>query len=115
MEALKNPGKRGAALQACREGVRSLPAPETYRLALDFSDLALAGESTDLAREAAGYLESEIKIRPDWPPLYAALGRLYGRLGDMEKEAEFGRLHALKKKESADNERLDVLGRPLPK
>jgi tetratricopeptide (TPR) repeat protein len=114
MDALKNAEMRAAALAACRAGMKSLPARESYRLALDFSDLALAGDSADLAREAAGYLEGEIKIRPNWPPLYAALERLHGRLGDKEKAAEFGRLFALKKKEWAENPRLDMLGRPLP-
>ncbi|MHC4933103.1 MAG: hypothetical protein ACYTGV_13030 [Planctomycetota bacterium] len=115
LDALEHPEKRAAALAACRAGMKSLPERETYRLALEISALALAGEAEDVAREAIGYLEAEIRIRPDWPPLYEALERLYGRVGDKEKEAESGRLLALKKKKAADSPRLDILGRPLPK
>jgi len=108
------------ALKLYRETIQALAEDRVYRLVNEFAELVdeRAGPAPDeealaLTREVEALLLRQVELRPECPPAYWNLTRIYRRLRDAEKEAKYGKLHELKSKEfERGKDRFDQHGRP---
>ncbi len=109
-----------AALKYYRESLKKLEAKGTYgslisqfaRMVAEKVSEKTAAEHRALIDEAIGYLNREIKLRPECPAFYFHLKILYRRIGDDENELKYDKLHKRKKQEFENKARFDAMGRP---
>ncbi|MGH7163698.1 MAG: hypothetical protein ACREID_09450, partial [Planctomycetota bacterium] len=66
----------------------------------------------DELRDQEKRLFEEMKRRPECPPIYWQLSRIYKLLGMADREAEYHRLHQQKLASIDKKERYDQYGRP---
>jgi tetratricopeptide (TPR) repeat protein len=120
-EALRDMTRLDEAIGHVREAMRSHPPDDTYRLVRLYKDLVLTKvgareaqtpEGKALLEEAIGICKHEIDLRPECPPLYFAVYRMYKLLGNAEQEIRYQELHERKKKEWEHKEKYDQRGRP---
>ena len=99
--------------------MKTFPKEDVYRLVEDYALIVIhavrpadAMKEKPLLQGALDLLLREIKIRPECPSLYFQAYKLYKLMRNGEKEAEYEKLHALKKKEYEGKARFDSRGRP---
>jgi hypothetical protein len=121
-DALRDRGDRlDEGLAYVKELLRSHPADTAYRLVLIYRTLldakvgpreAQTAEGRALLEEAIPIYKREIDRRPECPPLYFALYRIYKLLGNAEEERRYQDLHERKKKDFEHQEKYDQRGWP---
>ena len=107
------------ALALYRSTIQAFPETETYRLVCELGDLvdsyvhpAQAAEHGALLGELEKLLLRQVELRPECPPAYWFLARVYRLRRDAEKIAKYEKLHEVKKEEILGKERFDHRGRP---
>lgn len=121
-DALREGGARlDEAMSQLRDAMRPYPQEQVYRLVLLYRDLLLTRvgareaqtpEGQALLKEAVPILLREIERRPECPPLYFALYRVFKLLGDAEQERRYQDLHERRKQEFESLDKYDQYGRP---
>lgn len=120
-EALRDPAKLDDGISYLRAAMRTYPPENVYRLVLLYRDLlftkvgqreAATPEGKALLDEAIPIFKREVDRRPECPPLYFALYRIYKFLGDGEQERRYQDLYERKKKDFEHQERYDQHGWP---
>ena len=109
------------ALSYVKEVMRAQPPEYVYKLVLIYRTLldakvgpreAQTPEGRALLEEAIPVFKREIDRRPECPPLYFALYRIYKLLGNVEEERRYQDLHERKKKDFEHQEKYDQRGWP---
>lgn len=121
-DALRERGKRlDEALAYVKEVMRSHPPEYAYKLVLIYRTLldakvgqreAQTPEGRALLEEAIPIFKREIDRRPECPPLYFALYKIYKLLGNADEERRYQDLHERKKKDFEHQEKYDQRGWP---
>jgi tetratricopeptide (TPR) repeat protein len=121
-DALREGGARlDEALSQLRDAMLPYPPEQVYRLVLLYRDLLLTRvgmreaqtpEGQALLKDALPIFLREIERRPECPPLYFAVYRVYKLLGDAEQERRYQDLHERRKKEFEQLDKYDQYGRP---
>lgn len=121
-DALKDRGEKlDQALTYVKDAMRTCPPQYVYKLVLVYRTLldvkvgpreAQTPEGRALLEEAIPIFKREIDRRPECPPLYFALYRIYKLLGNAEEERRYQDLHERKKKDFEHQEKYDQYGWP---
>ncbi|HEX5139163.1 MAG TPA: hypothetical protein VFY93_19500 [Planctomycetota bacterium] len=121
-DALKERGDRlDEALAYVKDAMRTSPPEYVYKIVLIYRTLldakvgpreAETPEGRALLEEAIPIFKREIDRRPECPPLYFALYRIYKLLGNAEEERRYQDLHERKKKDFEHQEKYDQRGWP---
>jgi tetratricopeptide (TPR) repeat protein len=121
-DALRDRGERlDEGLAYVKNVMRSYPPENAYKLVLIYRTLldarvgpreAQTPEGRALLEEAIPIYKREIDRRPECPPLYFALYRIYKLLGNAEEERRYQDLHERKKKDFEHQEKYDQRGWP---
>ncbi|MGQ0612433.1 MAG: tetratricopeptide repeat protein [Planctomycetaceae bacterium] len=120
IEALRDPEgpAMDAALALYRASILALREEDTYRLVCEMAEImdtrvhpAEVEAHMGLIREVEALLLRQVEVRPECPPAYWHLTRIYRLLREPEKLARYERLHETKKEEVLGKERFDHRGK----